>query len=130
MPRNRIKGIRPRSESMSRKRLVKSKPDKSKTATTTIEQREIDQIEIARLDKEFPLIPHTRSSRAFSTVQRMKAEKERNIPIEHRAGFVISVETGKRANKMTKREWESFYGALCKELKTDHPDLYARLFRV
>ena len=58
----------------------------------------------------------------------MKAEKERNIPIERRTGFAVSVKTGKAANEMTKREWEQFYSAMVDDLKRDYPDSYADLF--
>jgi hypothetical protein len=85
---------------------------------------------LATLDKEYPLIMHTRAGRLYSTVRRMKAEKELNVPIERRTGFAISVKTGKAANKMSEREWETFYSDLSDELKRDYPDLYARLFAV
>jgi len=77
---------------------------------------------------EYTLIPHTRSSRLFSTVRRMKAEKELNIPLNRRAGFVISTETGNRANEMAEEEWEKFYEALSNEFRADYPDMHARLF--
>jgi len=83
---------------------------------------------IAKLDKECPLKPFTRSSMIFSSVRRMKAEKEMNIPIAHRSGFACSVKTGKAANKMAKREWESFYSGLCGQLNREYPDLYFSLF--
>jgi hypothetical protein len=77
---------------------------------------------------EYVLIPHTRSSRLYSTVRRMKAEKELAVPFDQRNGFVISTGTGLRTNEMAKKEWEGFYEALSNELKTDYPDIYARLF--
>lgn len=85
-------------------------------------------IKIKKIAKECPLIPHTRSSRLFSSVRRMKAEKELDIPFSRRNGFVISTETGKRANEMAEEEWEKFYGALSNELKTDYPELYDKLY--
>lgn len=84
--------------------------------------------QIAELDKEFPLRPFTGRSMLFSMVRRMQAEKERNIPTNRRTGFAVSVKTGKAANKMTRREWESFYRTLSKRLKTDYPDSYLDLF--
>lgn len=78
--------------------------------------------------KECVLIPYTRSSRLFSSVRRMKAEKELNVPFSRRTGFVISTKTGNRTNEMAEEEWEKFYEALSNELKTDYPDIYARLF--
>src|SRR5258708_7342250 len=83
---------------------------------------------IAKLDKECPLKPFTRSSMIFSAVRRMKAEKEMNIPIARRSGFACSVKTGKAANKMTKREWEEFYSVMVEDLKRDYPDSYLGLF--
>jgi len=88
----------------------------------TLEER------IEKILNEYSLIPHTRSSRLFSTVRRMKAEKELGVPLGHRAGFVISTETKKRANEMNEEEWEKFYESLSNELRTDYPDIYARLF--
>lgn len=83
---------------------------------------------IAKLDKECPLKPFTRASMIFSSVRRMKAEEEMNIPIERRTGFAVSVKTGEAANEMAKREWESFYGGLCGQLNREYPDLYFSLF--
>src|SRR3989338_7492139 len=83
---------------------------------------------VSFVEKEYPLVPHTRSSRLFSSVQRMKAEKELGIPINRRAGFVISTKTGNRANEMDEQEWEEFYAGLSNELKTDYPERYAELF--
>lgn len=84
--------------------------------------------QVAELDKEFPLVMHTNAGRTSSTVRRMKAEKERNIPIDRRTGFVRSVETGKAASEMTEDEWESFYERLCAELRREYPDIYASIF--
>jgi hypothetical protein len=84
--------------------------------------------EIAKLDKEFPLRAFTGRSMLYSMVRRMKAEKERNIPIERRTDFAVSVKSGKAAHKMTRREWESFYKTLSERLKTDYPDSYLDLF--
>ncbi len=83
---------------------------------------------IEKLNKEYPLIPHVRASRLSSTVRRMKAEKELGIPVNRRAGFVISAKTGNRANEMAEQEWEKFYGDLSNELKADYPETYDRLF--
>jgi CRISPR/Cas system endoribonuclease Cas6 (RAMP superfamily) len=80
------------------------------------------------LDETCPLIPYTGSSCLFSTVRRMKAEKEMAIPIEYRTGFAICVKTGKRANEMTPRQWENFYKRLCDNLKRRYPELHERLF--
>lgn len=79
--------------------------------------------QIEKIAKEFSLIPHTRSSRLFSSVRRMKAEKEHNIPIRLRNAFVYSTQT------MTAEQvWEKFYSDSCSELKTDYPELYNKLF--
>jgi hypothetical protein len=85
-----------------------------------------DQLE--KLAEEYPLILHTDAGRNFSTVRRMKAEKEMGIPIFLRTGFAISTGTGKAANTMTEDEWEQFYDALSERLKRDYPDLYERIF--
>jgi|SRR6266849_2640812 len=84
--------------------------------------------EIAKLDKEYPLTPHTNAGRLYTTVRRMKAEKERGIPIERRSGFAISTVTSQAANQMREQEWESFYGRLSDQLKADYPDSYVALF--
>ena len=79
-------------------------------------------------DKRFPLTIHTGAGRLFTTVRRMKAEREADIPINLRTGFAISVKTSKAASEMTKREWEDFYKQLCKSLKKDYPGLYKQIF--
>lgn len=85
---------------------------------------------IRKIMKEYILIPHTRSSRFFSTIRRMKAEKELNVPINQRANFIVSTKTGQRTNEMTETEWEKFYETLSKEFKADYPDTYNRLFSI
>jgi len=86
------------------------------------------QEKLAKLDKECPLVPHTNAGRLFSTVRRMKAEKEMDIHISLRSGFAISVNTGKSANKMNEQEWENFYESLSQQLKKDYPELYQQVF--
>jgi len=86
------------------------------------------QEKLIKLNKEYPLIPHTNAGRLFSTVRRMKAEKEMGIPISFRSGFAISVKTGKSANEMTEQEWENFYKDLSEQLKKDYPELYQEIF--
>jgi hypothetical protein len=83
---------------------------------------------LARLNQEYHLIPYTNSSRLFSMVRRMKAEKEMDIPIHLRSGFAISVKTGKAADKMNEQEWEGFYRKLSEQLRRDYPRLYASVF--
>lgn len=83
---------------------------------------------LAKLDEKYPLVPHTGAGRLFSTVRRMKAEKECGIPIILRTGFCISVKSGKAANKIDEQEWNEFYVDLCGQLKKDYPGLYNSLF--
>jgi hypothetical protein len=86
-------------------------------------------VEVIRsLDQKYPIIQHTNAGRLSSTVRRMKAEKELDVPIAHRTGHVISVKSGKPANEMDESEWESLYSELCDELKQRYPELYDRLF--
>jgi len=68
---------------------------------------EIDR-KLDKLDKEYPLIPHTGAGRLFSTVRRMKAEKELGVPVVRRTELAISVKTGERADEMTEQEWATF----------------------
>lgn len=82
----------------------------------------------ALLEVRYPLADHTGVGRLYTTVRRMKAEKEWCLPIHLRIGSVNSVETGKAANEMNEAEWEAFYLALCGQLKRDYPELYERLF--
>ena len=86
----------------------------TKKATLSLKAR------LAKLDKEFPLVPHTRMGQLSSAVRRMQAEKELEIPINRRTGFAISVGLEKAANKMTESSWETFYEELCEELRTYH----------
>ena len=80
------------------------------------------------LNEECPLVPHTAASRLFSTVRRMKAEKELGIPIDLRTGFIISTKARKPANELDACEWEELYSALCVRLKREYPELHQRLF--
>lgn len=83
---------------------------------------------LKKLNKDFPLTRHTCVGRLYTTVRRMKAEKELNIPVAWRVGFAISVETVKRGNEMNELEWNKFYKDLCENLKRDYPSMYDRLF--
>jgi hypothetical protein len=90
--------------------------------TLSLEER------LAKLAKEFPLVPHTGAGRLSSVVRRMKAEKEMGIPVNLRSGFAVSARTGTAAGEMTEEEWEAFYRELCERLKRDYPELYTNLF--
>jgi hypothetical protein len=83
---------------------------------------------LERLNKECPLTMHTGAGRLFTTVRRMKAEKELDVPIAWRMGAAISVEIGKRGNEMNELEWNKFYKDLCENLNRDYPSLYDSLF--
>lgn len=85
---------------------------------------------LIKLNVFFPLIPHTNAGRLYSTVRKMKAEQEMNIPINLRSGFAISVATGKAANQMNQNEWQDFFLALSKQLKSDYPNLYQQIFPI
>lgn len=82
---------------------------------------------VAKIQAEYPFVPHTNAGRLYSTVRRMKAEKEFGVPIGFRSGVAISTETGKSADEMAEQEWERFYNVLRENLKRDYPDLYGRL---
>jgi hypothetical protein len=83
---------------------------------------------IAELNKKYPLILRTHASRLYTTVRRMKAEKEGEVSIKFRYGSAISVKTRKPANKMTKKEWEVFYRILSERLRAEYPERYSGLF--
>jgi len=78
----------------------------------------MDDIEevIRSLEEKYPIVPHTNAGRLFSTVRRMKAERELGLPVARRTGFAISVKDGKPANELNESAWESFYSRLCKRL--------------
>lgn len=79
-------------------------------------------------DDQASLMPHTAAGRLFSTVRRMKAEKEQALPVNRRTGGVVDATTGKPANELTEAEWDELYEALCRRLKHEYPDLHQRLF--
>jgi len=84
---------------------------------------------LARIaNDESPLVPHTAAGRLFSAVRRMKAEKELDIPVNHRTAFVLSTERGRPANQLALCHWEELYSALCDRLKRECPELHQRLF--
>lgn len=80
------------------------------------------------LDERFPLVPHTGRGQLYSTVRRMKAEKEAGIPIDRRTGFAISVKHGKAASELTEANWEEFYESLCSDLRNRYPEMHEQLF--
>jgi len=80
------------------------------------------------IQEKYPLIMFTGSSRLYSMVRRMQAEKKYGIPVELRSGFAFSVKTGKHANEMAEQEWEKLYTALRNELKRKYPGLYSNLY--
>jgi hypothetical protein len=82
----------------------------------------------AMLEVRYPLTIHTGAGRLYTTVRRMKAEKEWGLPIHLRIGGAISVASGKAANQMSEAEWEAFYQAMCGQLRRDYPELYKQLF--
>ena len=84
--------------------------------------------QLRSLNEKYPLVQHTHAGRHYSTVRRMKAEKEVGIPVEHRTGFAISVKDGKPANELSESRWEQFYLRLSDELKDRYPSLYNELF--
>ena len=91
------------------------------------EQERIKKL-LERLDKKYPIITHTNASRLFTTIRRMRIEKELNLPINIRSGCVISTKIDKSANSMNEQEWESFFNNLSKQLNKDYPELYQKIF--
>ena len=85
-------------------------------------------MQLEMLDKKYPLVPHTYAGQLSSSVRRMRAEREMNIPIHLRSDAWISAETGNRTSDMTGTEWESFYQGLRAELKRRYPVLHDRMF--
>lgn len=81
------------------------------------------------IQEKYPLVMFTGSSRLYTMVRRMQAEKKYGIPIELRSGFAVSAKTGKHANEMAEQDWEEFYQALQRELKNHYPELYKKLFK-
>tara|TARA_R110000737_G_scaffold336727_1_gene356402 strand:- start:13675 stop:14325 length:651 start_codon:yes stop_codon:yes gene_type:complete len=76
----------------------------------------------------FPITRHTSLGTLFTTIRRMKAEKDFEIPISLRISFAKSVTTGKTENEITEIEWDIVYNDLCENLKQVNPILYASLF--
>ncbi|MEX0596926.1 MAG: hypothetical protein WD512_10540 [Candidatus Paceibacterota bacterium] len=83
---------------------------------------------LKEIKRKYPLVPHTNAGRLYSTVRRMKAEKEADIPLEMRSSFAISTASGMAANEMAEEKWERFYKDLSSELKRDYSNLYEQIF--
>ncbi|WP_417739677.1 hypothetical protein [Rosistilla oblonga] len=81
------------------------------------------------LRETYPLVPHTAAGQMWSSVRRMKAEKELGIPINRRTGFAVSLESGLAANEMQEEAWEEFCAGLCDDLHQRFPELYRSIFR-
>jgi len=82
---------------------------------------------LKKLEEEFPINKNGVGA-LYTTVSRMKAEKELGLPLIWRKGSAISVKTGKHGNKMNELEWNKFYYDLCENLKRDYPSLYDNIF--
>ena len=82
---------------------------------------------LKKLEEEFPINKNCVGA-LYTTVSRMKAEKELGLPLIWRKGSAISVKTGKHGNKMNELEWNKFYYDLCENLKRDYPSLYDNIF--
>jgi hypothetical protein len=70
----------------------------------------------------------TEASRLFTTVKRMKYDREHAIPSSERDTHAISVETGKSSREMTDEEADVWYLQLCAELLSKYPHLYQSIF--
>ncbi|WP_299399184.1 hypothetical protein [uncultured Gelidibacter sp.] len=83
---------------------------------------------LQKLKEEFPITPYTSVGRLSTTLWRMKAEQQLNLPISWRVGSAISVTSGKRASEMQQDEWNAFFEDLCDTLKQNYPSKYESLF--
>jgi hypothetical protein len=83
---------------------------------------------LEKLEKDFKIVTFTGRSCLVTSVKRMKAEKEMNIPISLRTGCPLSLKYGRPANELTEQEWEDYYGIMCEELKKLYPENYAYVF--
>lgn len=90
----------------------------------------MDDIEevLRSLEEKYPLVRYTGAGALFSSVRRMRAEKELDIPINRRTGFAISMKYGKAANELDESKWEEFYKSLCDDLEEHYPELHKQLF--
>jgi hypothetical protein len=105
---------------------MNAKRSDPKKSLPSIEER------LATLNRDYRFVPHTNAGRLSSSVRRMKAEKEMNIPIKLRSGAAVSVRPGKAkgkaADKMTEQQWEAFYKRMCEELRKAYPEIHAQIF--
>lgn len=83
---------------------------------------------IAYVEEAFPLSLKTDFDRLFTTVQRMKAEKDFEIPMDRRNGFTFSVRTGENLSGITEEAWNMLFTMLSNQLKRQRPDTWKRLF--
>jgi hypothetical protein len=67
--------------------------------TTPIIMDDIEEV-LRSLKKKYPLVRYTGAGVLYSSVRRMKAERELGIPINRRTGFAISLKYGKAANEL------------------------------
>ena len=82
----------------------------------TLEER------LAQIQRDYPLQGYTGASCLITSIRRMRAERQQQIPIHLRTGFPVSVEFGKAANQLNEEQWESFYESLCAKLKRKYPE--------
>ena len=86
------------------------------------------QEKLELIDREFPIVMYTGSSRLITTIRRMREQENLGIPVEFRFGNAISTQNGLYANKMTDEGWHSFFNNLKGQLKRDYPDSYKAIF--
>lgn len=80
------------------------------------------------VEEKFPVVTYIPRAALFTSVQRMKAERELGIPVEYRSGVAISVKFGKAANELAEQQWEEFFQTLSNSLRQKYPEMYERLF--
>lgn len=92
-----------------------------------VESRTLQEA-LLEIEGRYPIQLFTCRSALVTTVRRMKAEREWEIPIRLRSGCAVSVEHKVNANKLQEEQWERLYQRLVVQLKQVYPEHYEPLF--
>ena len=83
---------------------------------------------IRYIELSYPVFAKTEVAGLVTTVRRMKAERDWQVPPERRSIFEILGGSVTQANATGKEEWNGCFGNLSAELLINYPQHWERIF--